>query len=259
MGDSLNYKLLFNTALLAGEIMLKNGAEIYRVEDTMNRILKTSGLKTTESFVTPTCIILTLDDDFIDSITSMKRVTIRGTNLNKISLVNEISRDFCDHKINLNEAFSRLSKVNKLVAYSNKVIFIFTALSPVFFYMAFYIHITLYEVIVSLICGLTLAMVKHLLSKFSVIRFFNDLICSALIAFLSSLFFSVISMDKSMIEPMIISAIMPLVPGVAITNAIRDTLYGDYLSGLSRAVEAFIVAASIAVGVGLGLTLFKFF
>jgi uncharacterized membrane protein YjjP (DUF1212 family) len=49
---------------------------------------------------------------------------------------------------------------------------------------------------------------------------------------------------------------MPLVPGVAITNAIRDTLNGDYVSGAARAVEAFIKALAIALGVGLGLMLF---
>jgi len=252
----LNYKLLFNTALLAGEIMLKNGAETYRVEDTMTRILKMSGLKTTESFVTPTGIILTLDDDIIDIMTSLKRVNNRCTNLHKIALANEISRDFCDKKINLNEAYSRLSKVNIILPYSKKVIFIFTALSPLFFSMAFLNTITLYKLLVALICGITLSTIKLISSKYNVIRFFSDLFCSASVAIISSYCFSNLYLDKSIIDPIIISSIMPLVPGVAITNAIRDTLYGDYISGLSRAAEAFIVAVSIALGVGLGLTLF---
>jgi uncharacterized membrane protein YjjP (DUF1212 family) len=255
----MNYKLLFNTAMLAGEIMLKNGAEIYRVEDTMNRILKISGFKTTESFVTTTCIILTLDDADKESITSIKRVFDRGTNLNKIALVNEISRDFCDKKINLNEAYSRLSKVHHLPPYSKKIIFVFTALSPIFFYMAFSNNLTLYQLLVTLLCGVTLSSVKLILSKYSIIGFFSDLICSALVAILSSFCASNLYWDNNIIDSIIISSIMPLVPGVAITNAIRDTLYGDYLSGLSRATEAFIVAVSIALGVGLGLSLFKYF
>ena len=57
-------------------------------------------------------------------------------------------------------------------------------------------------------------------------------------------------------DTVIISAIMPLVPGVAITNAIRDTLQGDYLSGGARVLEAFLKAASIALGVGIGMALF---
>ena len=46
---------------------------------------------------------------------------------------------------------------------------------------------------------------------------------------------------------------MPLVPGVAITNAVFDTLHGDYLSGTARMLEAFVTAAAVAMGIGIGL------
>ena len=54
---------------------------------------------------------------------------------------------------------------------------------------------------------------------------------------------------------MIVSAIMPFVPGAAITNAVFDTLHGDYLSGLARAAEAFVIAAAVASGIGMGMFL----
>ena len=54
-------------------------------------------------------------------------------------------------------------------------------------------------------------------------------------------------------DVVIVAAIMPIVPGVAITNAIRDTLQADYLSGCARMLEAFLTAASVAVGIGLGM------
>ena len=57
------------------------------------------------------------------------------------------------------------------------------------------------------------------------------------------------------IDIVIVAALMPLVPGVAITNAIRDTLQGDYLSGCARILEAFLKAASVAVGAGLGMAI----
>ena len=66
-------------------------------------------------------------------------------------------------------------------------------------------------------------------------------------------YFGKINLDMDIV---IVSAIMPIVPGVAITNAIRDTLQGDYLSGCARILEAFLKAASIALGVGLGMSLF---
>ena len=50
---------------------------------------------------------------------------------------------------------------------------------------------------------------------------------------------------------------MPLVPGVAITNAVYDTLHGDYIPGAARMLEAFVTAAAIAIGVGLGMLLLR--
>ena len=55
----------------------------------------------------------------------------------------------------------------------------------------------------------------------------------------------------------IIASIMPLVPGVAITNAVYDTLHGDYISGAARMLEAFVTAAAIPIGVGLGMLLLR--
>ena len=66
-----------------------------------------------------------------------------------------------------------------------------------------------------------------------------------------------IAMPSINMDIVIVSAIMPIVPGVAITNAIRDTLQGDYLSGCARILEAFLKAASIALGVGIGMAVFE--
>ena len=74
MEEITDYKLLLDTAVLAGEIMIKSGAEIYRVEDTINHILKMSHLKRTEAFVTTTGMFATLDDPGIDAITVVRRI-----------------------------------------------------------------------------------------------------------------------------------------------------------------------------------------
>ena len=55
----------------------------------------------------------------------------------------------------------------------------------------------------------------------------------------------------------IIGAIMPLVPGMIFTTAIRDTLNGDFASGISRIMEAVVVALAVAAGVGAGMGLFQ--
>lgn len=54
----------------------------------------------------------------------------------------------------------------------------------------------------------------------------------------------------------VVGALLPLVPGVALTNAVRDFITGDLLSGILRMVEAILVSAALAGGVGLALALY---
>ena len=74
----MDYKLLIDTAALAGMIMLENGAEIYRVEETIDYMLKTSGLKTTQAFVVSTGFMISLDDPSIQCTDSCQESGQRG-------------------------------------------------------------------------------------------------------------------------------------------------------------------------------------
>ena len=65
----MDYRLLMDTAVLAGEIMLSSGAETYRVEDTIAHMLKMANLKHTHVFVTATGFFATLSDPNMDAIT----------------------------------------------------------------------------------------------------------------------------------------------------------------------------------------------
>ena len=58
----MDYKLLLDTAVMAGEILLESGAETWRVEDTMLRMLRMSGLKTADVLALTTGFVVTLDD-----------------------------------------------------------------------------------------------------------------------------------------------------------------------------------------------------
>lgn len=49
----------------------------------------------------------------------------------------------------------------------------------------------------------------------------------------------------------IIGAVMPLVPGVAITNAFRDLLAGHLLTSVAHGLEALFCAAAIGTGIAL--------
>ncbi len=85
-----------------------------------------------------------------------------------------------------------------------------------------------------------------MLSRLSVNEFFINVAGGALAAIIG-LFFSYINPIFHKDE-IIIGSIMLLVPGLVITNAIRDTIAGDLLSGLSRTLEAIMIAGAIAIG-----------
>ena len=59
------------------------------------------------------------------------------------------------------------------------------------------------------------------------------------------------------LSPMISGAILPLVPGVAFTNGIRDIGSGDYLSGTIRLLDAIWTFLCIAIGVGIVISLYQ--
>ena len=72
--SEFDYSLLVDTAILLGEIMLKNGAETNRVEDAMHKLLKTTKMKHIEAVVMTTSIIVTLSDPSLEHITAVSRI-----------------------------------------------------------------------------------------------------------------------------------------------------------------------------------------
>ena len=107
----MDYKRLMNTAVLAGEIMLKSGAETYRVEETITRILGTANVDMVETVVLTTGIFVTLDHPDIENISVIKRVESRGMNLNRIERVNAVSRRYCAGEMTLDEAYAELKMI----------------------------------------------------------------------------------------------------------------------------------------------------
>jgi uncharacterized membrane protein YjjP (DUF1212 family) len=242
--------------MLAGEIMLQSGAETYRVEDTMSRILKTSGLERTEAFVTPTGIFLTLGDSSIDSISLVKRVENRVTNLSYIYEVNNISRNLCDYVISLEEAHTKLKTIKNSKQYGNSIYYISTILAALSFTVLLG-GSWLNCLIAGLNGSLTVLTIVEM-KRIKINIFIKNMVASILIALNSMialhLFGSAIQLDM-----LIGGYIMPLLPGVALTNAIRDTLQGDFLSGGARMIESFVSATATAAGIGVGMAIFSSF
>ena len=238
----MDYKLLLDTAVMAGEILLESGAETWRVEDTMLRMLRMSGLKTADVLALTTGFVVTLDDPAMDSMTVMRSVESRATDLNRIHAVNQLSRDFCEGNIDLDALFHRVRDIYRAKSEIKKNLLAMMATTAGF---AIMFGAGFYEVLASALAGFISGIGVYGGKKAGMQSFLVNCIGSFLLA---------VTMDLNVI---IIASIMPLVPGVAITNAVYDTLHGDYISGAARMLEAFVTAAAIAIGVGLGMLLLR--
>lgn len=246
----MDAQLLMKTATLAGELMLKSGAETYRVEDTMGYMLRTAEeFESSDVMAFMTGITATLKVKDEAAITAIRRVNRISTNLNVVARVNEISRELTSKKISLEEAYEKLMQMEAKV-YNNREYNIGVVSICVGF--ALFFGGGLLEVLASVIVGCVSNVFAKVSKKMELHDFLEHIFVSVGISLASMILkgYFMTSMDMDVV---MISCIMPLVPGMAITNAVRDILRGDYLAGSARVLEAFLRAAGIAIGMGLGI------
>ena len=95
----------------AGHVLLENGAEISRVEETMERIADNYGESGEKFFVLSNGIFTTGK-----SYANAEFIPIKGARLEKVVAVNQLSREISKDNIPLPEAVSRLEKIKQLPA-----------------------------------------------------------------------------------------------------------------------------------------------
>lgn len=240
---------LLNISTYAGKIMLENGAETYRVEETIVRICLAFGADIAESFVIPTGIMVSLTHGS-ETVTLVKRIKSRGVDLNKIDLINSLSRQA--HSMTMDELNEELINISKCNKYPNLVAYISSGISAGCFSLLFGGNMK--DFCTAFIIGAFLKLMLNICEKLELNSFFINCLGGALCAL-----FAVAAMKINIcsnLDKTIIGSIMILVPGMLITNAIRDTIAGDFLAGITKASEAFLIAISIAVGTGSVLSTF---
>lgn len=247
----MNTERILHVCTHAGKILLESGAETYRVEETIVRICKSFDVDFAESYVTLTGIMVSIYDKDKKTKTLITRIKIRSNNLQKIHLVNDLSREISLKKLSIDEVEQKLYEIEQTKTYPKALgilasgigaacLTILVGGGPIDATACFFIGLA-----IRLIC---LAGDRLLLNGF-----FVNIIGGAFASIVAITLFNIgVPVEVNYV---IIGSIMLLVPGLAITNAIRDTISGDLLSGLTRAAEAFFVAVSIAIGTGSVLSI----
>jgi len=229
----------------AGKLMLQSGGETYRVEETVSIICKSFDVEEVEVFASPTAVMVSiLYNGKVHSI--VRRISSRGIDLNMVHNINSLSREIYKHKLSIDECEKKLKDICKPNSYSLIKNLFFAGISTSTFTILFNGGIK--EFLCAFILGILTQLININLKKSNLNDFFINIISGGFIA-ISSIFCLHVRLINEL-NKLIAGSIMLLVPGLALTNSIRDLLEGQLVSGLARAAEAFFIGLSAAIGTG---------
>jgi uncharacterized membrane protein YjjP (DUF1212 family) len=233
--------------VLAGSLLMQSGAETYRAEDTMMRMAASQGYSEAESFVTPTGILFSTGHGYPMKIAQINK---RSIQLDKISRINEVSRKLSSHQITVEEAYEALKEIDRSRYFLNLVWQIFfAALGCGGFIILF--QGTFLDIPSAAAAGGLGYTTLALFNRMTKVKLFAEFVASIVVGLVAGVAVNTgLGLEANKI---IISAVMPLVPGVAIANAVRDLMAGHLVSGLSKGAEACLTA--LAIGSGIAVTL----
>lgn len=242
-------KKVLDLSMEAGRILLDAGAEIFRVEETIQRIAMAFGIEKCSPFVLSTGIFLTAENGNGEIYASVKHIPIQGAKLHRIAAVNQLSREIVEGKYTLEEAEKRLEDIKKIPGKSAmEKVLASGAGSAGFCYL---LGGRSLDLLAAFLTGLFLYTVLLVLEKREkqTSKIVVNILGGLLVSLCSIIFYRIGIGDRP--GMVLVGSIMPLVPGVSLVNAVRDFAEGNYIGGGVRFLDALVVALGIAMGVGL--------
>jgi len=245
-------KEFLTLAMNIGEQMLVSGAEVNRVEDSITRLCRAYGATRVDVFTITSSIVVTAQFKGGSTVTQTRRIYNYRTDLDKLDKLNNLSRYICDQKPDLTYIKRELEKINESKTYSILVQHLSYALIAEAFTVFF--GGQLVDAIVAALIGALLKWLISLIQKAKINIVFVNLLCSFVVGILAELSVKIgVGHDP---EKIMIGNIMLLIPGIALTNSIRDIISGDTISGMLRLCEAIVLASFVAIGFGLASAFF---
>jgi uncharacterized membrane protein YjjP (DUF1212 family) len=244
----MNADKILKVSTYAGKIILENGGETYRVENTVCKICEMYGYSA-DCFATLTGIMASLEDQNGNISSIIVRISKRGTNLDRIHKVNILAREA--FKLTSEELMLSLKAIEAQERYPMHLNFLAYAFCSASFSVIF--GGSYRDFLVAMIIGGSLNIFTYLSNKLEINGFIINSVGGAICAFIGVFFLKIGIADN--LDKIIIGSLMLLVPGMALTNAIRDIIAGDFMAGIARGVEALLIATSLAIGTGAVLTL----
>lgn len=236
-----------NVAALAGDILLASGAEIFRVEETISRIAQAYGVKSSDAFVLSSGIFLTAGSEREEDFARVRHIPLSAARLDRVAAVNQLSREIVEGKHTPMEARKRLLEIQQMPPKPRLHQVLASGVGSACF--CFLFGGDWLDSLAALASGLFLYLYLLYLVRGRLSKIASNISGGALVTMVC-IFLYQLGMGHHLGE-MIIGSIIPLVPGVAFTTAIRDIADEDYIAGAVRMLDALLVTFCIAMGVGI--------
>ena len=226
------------------EQMVISGAEVARTEYSVRRICKSFGAVRTEALSITTSLIVTVYYDEYGSVTQTRRVEKFAYNMDRLEKMNELSREICDKKLSIEDGRKRFSELMAEKYYSFH--------SQIFFFMLVAFTFTLFfggsikDALVSSFIAIIFKYIDEFARKIEINKFIPIVASSLLGGFLAIMAVRAGLADS--VGKVSIGDVMLLIPGIMLTNSLRDMFGGDTITGGIRFIEATLIAIMIAVG-----------
>ena len=246
----MDYNTLLDLAADLGYELAMCGAETFRVEETVSRVLMSYGIQS-EVFAIPNCLTVSIETDIGKPMTRMRRIGFHGNDLDGVERLAGLSRKICAETPAPLEAKQWLCQVRQSRrSYSFPVQLLGHFLGAFGFSITF--GGSLMDGICSGLCGILVGIINRFMEKNKgnpFLRIIAEAFPMALLAYCFCAFG--IANQADMVN---IGALMLLVPGLLFTNAMRDIIYGDTNSGTNRIVQVLLIAAAIVLGTAAAWT-----
>ncbi|MBD5530808.1 MAG: threonine/serine exporter family protein [Lachnospiraceae bacterium] len=234
----------------AGHILLENGAEIARVEETMERICQHFGVEYEDFFVLSNGIFTTGSRNPNSpggQYARVQHIPVKGTQLDKVVAVNQLSREVSEGHYSIEQTKEGLEKIRRMPGKSFHMQVLASGVGSACFCYLFGGSLT--DSVVAFAAGVVLYVFVLLVGTSRMSKITKN-ICGSALATLICILSYWLGLGENL-SHMIIGSIIPLVPGVPFTNGIRDIANGDYISGAVRLLDATLVFLCVAIGVGV--------
>lgn len=250
-GENVSDQEVCELALYAGHILLESGAELFRVEDTIRRIHAAYGMESNNAFILSNGIFLTAGSTREGLFARVEHIPISSSHLDRVAAVNQLSREISEGKHTVAEARTLLDQIQHSPEKKNLFRILASGIGSGAFCILF--GGTIPDALAALIVGALLYVIILYPLRRPMSKIVLNLLCGGFTAGCAVLLVS-LGLGENL-DAVIGGSIVPLVPGLAFTTGIRDIGNQDYISGSVRMLDALLVIFSVALGVGVTISI----